>query len=104
VLIRGNNWLAFDGLFYSKIRHFQHTVPVMKDCKAMFFEGFLLPIFFWWVLDPVVSGELLLWSSKFCLVRVFAGVHFLCCLRSSAIFKASADIECPKEKDDQFGF
>jgi hypothetical protein len=49
VLIRGSSWLTFDaailtssfGLFYSKVRHLQHDVLMVKDYKLVSFGGSL---------------------------------------------------------------
>jgi len=73
------------GLLYSKIRYLQNSVLMVNDCKPTSLRGFLEPMFFQWFLGLVVSNEWLLRSSKAYLVRVFAGVPFLCCL-FSAIF------------------
>ena len=49
VLIRGSSWLTFDaaistssfGLLYSKVRHLQHNVLMVKNYKPMSFGGSL---------------------------------------------------------------
>ena len=85
MLITGSNWLAFDvailtssfGLFDRKVQNLQYSVFMVKHCKPVFLEGFLQPMFFQWILDLAISNEWILWSSKPCLARVFAGGPFL---------------------------
>jgi hypothetical protein len=75
------------GLFYCMVWHLQYSVMMVKDCKTMLLGGFLLPMFFQWVLDLVSSNECILRSSKHCtaalqkkkpcMARMFVGVPFL---------------------------
>jgi hypothetical protein len=81
----------------SDIFKIQHTVLMVKNCKPVFLEGFLQPMIFQWILDLVVSGECLFRCSKPCLVRMFSGVHFLCCLHS-VIFKFRQTVDVRRRK------
>ena len=91
VFIRGSSELALFtvtltssfGLFYCKVWHLQYSDLMMKDCKPVFLGGFLQMMFFQWILDLIVSDEWILQCSKPCMVRVFVGVPFLCCLFSA---------------------
>jgi hypothetical protein len=87
VLFRGSSWLAFDatilasfGMFYRKVQNLQHSILMMKDCKLVFLEGFLQPMFFQWILDLIVSSKWILLSSKPCFTKVFTCGPFLHCL------------------------
>jgi hypothetical protein len=53
MLIRESTWLAFDaailtssfGLFYRKVQDLQYSVLMVNDCKPVFLEKFLQPMF-----------------------------------------------------------
>jgi len=105
VLIRGSSWLGFDaailtssfGPHYNNVQHLEFSVLMVKNCKHVFFGGFLRPMFYQWIPNLVVRGEWLLQSSKPCLARVFACVPFLYCL-FNAISKLRQTVNVRRNK------
>jgi len=94
VVIRGSSWLAFDttmmtssfGRSYSHVWHLQHIVLMAKDCKLVCFGGFLQPMFFQWVLDPLLT------ASGFCGLQSLVWRGCLQVSLSFAIFSVRSSI------------
>jgi hypothetical protein len=94
VFVRRCNWLSlvvailisFFDLFFVKFQLFQPVGLVMKDCKPVLLGVLPQLMFFQRLLDLIVSSGWFLRSSKPCVVMVYEGASFPCCL-SSAFFK-----------------
>ena len=69
---------------------------MVKDCKPVYFVGFLRLMFFQWILNLVVNDEWIVQPLKLCLVGVFAGGPFLGCL-CSLIFKLRKAVNVRKK-------
>jgi hypothetical protein len=98
VLFRESIWLAFDAailasfnLFYCKVQNLQHSILMVKDCKPVFLEGFLQPIFFQWILDLVVSNKV-----DFAVFNAMFGEGVYRWPFSSLSLQAPAGGGCPK--------